>query len=211
MKNTLLDELRRIESIKGQTGKGKRGLTAPTSRRKVLAEALGVAPVGKWVHFRLTSLGAYCLGLSTDYKPTPLAVKPILRVLANLELVVTGKLTTADTLMLDTFAVKQSNAVWQLEQSKILEAIASGRNLKDWQAFLAARSHDPLPQPVQQFLRDLENRASSLQDLGAARLIRCAACPRRPDRQRLPHQALLFPGRPPRQHHQRTSPVSRRT
>jgi Helicase conserved C-terminal domain len=265
MKNTLLDELRRIESIKGQTGKGQRGLTAPASRRKILAQALGVAPVGKWIdltdfwnymiasgtdfeisrspqylsnpsvgslehapwmilqaryglcllfeyaatlgmidvayihpadmvlihnrdyessailsrydgllHFRLTPLGAYCLGLSADYKPTPLAVKPILRVLANLELVVTGKLTPADALMLDTFAVKQSDVVWQLEQQKILEAIASGRNLKDWQAFLTARSHDPLPQPVQQFLRDLDNRANSLQDLGTARLIRCA-------------------------------------
>ena len=266
MKNTLLDELRRIESIKGQTGKGKRGLTAPASRRKILAEALGIAPIGQWVavsdfwnymiasgtdfeitrsphylsnpsigaldhapwmvlqaryglcllfeyaatlgiidvayihpadmvlihdheyeyersaflsrydgllHFRLTSLGAYCLGLSADYKPIALTVQPILQVSEELELVVTGKLTTADALMLDTFAVKQSDAVWQFEQEKLLEAIDSGRNVRDWQTFLTARSQGPLPRSVQQFIRSVEGRANRLQDLGMARLIRC--------------------------------------
>jgi Helicase conserved C-terminal domain len=265
MKNTLLDELRRIESIKGQTGKGKRGLTAPASRRKVLAEVLSVAPVGQWVavsdfwnymiasgtdfevsrtpqnlsnpsigilehapwmvlqaryglcllfeyaatlgmidvayvhpadivlihnheydsslvlsrydglmNFRLTPLGAYCLGLSTDYKPIALMVQSILQVSEDLEIVVTGKLTTADALMLDTFAVRQANTVWQFEQQKMLEAIASGRNVRDWEAFLTARSHGALPRSVQQFLRSSESRANRLQDLGTARLIRCS-------------------------------------
>jgi hypothetical protein len=264
IKTTLLDELRRIESIKGQTGKGKRGLTAPASRRKVLAEALSIAPIGQWVavsdfwnymiasgtdfevsrspqhlsnpsigvlehapwmvlqaryglcllfeyaatlglidvayihpadivlihnreyessaflsrydgllHFRLTTLGAYCLGLSTDYKPIAPTVQPILQVLDNLELVVTGKLTTADTVMLKTFAVKQSDTVWQFEEQKILEAIASGCNIQDWLTFLTARSQTTLPRSVQPFLRNLESRANPIQDLGMARLIRC--------------------------------------
>jgi hypothetical protein len=264
IKNTLLDELRRIETIKGQTGKGKRGLTAPASRRKVLAEALGVAPIGQWVavgdfwnymiasgtdfevsrspqnlsnptigplddapwlvlqaryglcllfeyaatlgiidvayihpadivlihnpeygrsaflsrydglmHFRLTPLGAYCLGVSPDYNPIAPTVQPVLQVLDNLELVITGKLTTADTLMLETFAVKQSNTVWQFEQQKILDAIASGGKIRDWLAFLTDRSETSLPRSIQPFLRNLESRVNRLQDLGIARLIRC--------------------------------------
>ena len=75
--------------------------------------------------------------------------------------------------MLDTFAVKQSDAVWQFEQKKLLEAIDSGRNVRDWQTFLTARSQGPLPRSVQQFIRSVEGRANRLQDLGMARLIRC--------------------------------------
>jgi hypothetical protein len=45
----LLDELSRIDVIKGQTGKGKRGLTAVAGRREVIADALAECPVGRWV------------------------------------------------------------------------------------------------------------------------------------------------------------------
>ncbi len=45
----LLDELSRIDVIKGQTGKGKRGLTAVASRREVIADAVAECPVGGWV------------------------------------------------------------------------------------------------------------------------------------------------------------------
>jgi hypothetical protein len=49
LKTRLLDELRRIDVIKGQTGKGARGLTALTGRRAVIADALKECPVGRWV------------------------------------------------------------------------------------------------------------------------------------------------------------------
>ena len=39
---TMLDELSRIECVKGQTGKGKRGLTAMSSRRDAIADTLVV-------------------------------------------------------------------------------------------------------------------------------------------------------------------------
>ncbi len=51
LKTTVLDELRRIDSIKGQTGKGKRGLTALSGRRTQIAEALKQCPVGQWVEY----------------------------------------------------------------------------------------------------------------------------------------------------------------
>ena len=67
-----------------------------------------------------------------------------------------------------------SDAVWQLEQSKLLDAIAQGRNVDELQSFLSANSGEALPQPVAQFLADLRTRTTSLQALGSARLIRCA-------------------------------------
>jgi hypothetical protein len=45
----LLDELSRVDVIKGQAGKGKRGLTAVAGRREAIADALAERPVGRWV------------------------------------------------------------------------------------------------------------------------------------------------------------------
>ncbi len=49
LKTKILDELRRIEVIKGQTGVGRHTLTNAEGRRRVIADALSHCPVGKWV------------------------------------------------------------------------------------------------------------------------------------------------------------------
>jgi hypothetical protein len=46
---TLLDELSRIDAIKGQRGRGRCGLTAVAGRRAAIAAALSECPVGQWV------------------------------------------------------------------------------------------------------------------------------------------------------------------
>lgn len=46
--------------------------------------------------------------------------------------------------------------------------------MDELRAFLTANSSEALPQPVMQFLADLQTRTTSLQDIGPARLIRCA-------------------------------------
>lgn len=51
LKTTLLDELRRIDAIKGQTGKAKRSLTAVSGRRAAITDALQLCPTGEWVTF----------------------------------------------------------------------------------------------------------------------------------------------------------------
>jgi hypothetical protein len=51
LKAKLLDEFNRIEAIKGQCGRGKRGMTATEGRRSVINEALKQCPVGAWIKF----------------------------------------------------------------------------------------------------------------------------------------------------------------
>jgi hypothetical protein len=51
LKNTTFDEFRRIDVIKGQTGKGAKGMTAVAGRREVIATALRECHVGKWIQF----------------------------------------------------------------------------------------------------------------------------------------------------------------
>jgi hypothetical protein len=265
LKTTFLDELRRIDSIKGQTGKAKRSLTAVAGRRSVIVSALKDCPIDRWVefpaflrymiaagydfqvsrnpeslsiedygslyyngwlilearyilcflfeyvatlglidvaylhpdegifvlpvdeyhegtlsrydglaYFRLTPLGAYLLGLSDRYQPAAPTSKQVLRVLPNLEVVAVSELSRADRLLLNSFLVSVSDVVWKLDQAKLLDAIAQGRTVKELQEWLTASSGEPLPQPVTQFLADLQTRTTSLQDLGSARLIRCA-------------------------------------
>ncbi|KAF0250507.1 MAG: hypothetical protein FD167_81 [bacterium] len=48
-KTKIFDEFRRIDVIKGQTGKAKRHFTAMEGRRSVIAKALTDCEVGKWV------------------------------------------------------------------------------------------------------------------------------------------------------------------
>jgi hypothetical protein len=49
MGTRLLDELSRVDVIKGQSGKGKRGLTAVAGRREPIADAIAECPIGRWV------------------------------------------------------------------------------------------------------------------------------------------------------------------
>jgi hypothetical protein len=51
LKTTLLDEFNRVNTIKGQTGKGKRAMTAAASRRAVIVEALQACPQQEWIAF----------------------------------------------------------------------------------------------------------------------------------------------------------------
>ena len=51
LKSKLLDEFRRIDEIKGQSGKGRSSFSDVDDRRAVIAEALKQIPVGAWVKF----------------------------------------------------------------------------------------------------------------------------------------------------------------
>ena len=51
VKGKQFDEFNRIGAIKGQTGKGKRSMTAAASRRAVIEQALKECPPGAWVKF----------------------------------------------------------------------------------------------------------------------------------------------------------------
>jgi len=186
----LIDEFSRIDFVKGQTGKGKHGLTAVAARREALGIALAECPTGRWIatdelpyfsrydglmYFRINALGAYCLGSSDAYEAVPVERSPVLRVLPTLEVAAVGAaLDPADVLALDAYAVRMSPRVWQLRAGKQLAASEEGRSAAEVREFLTARSVDPLPDTVPRLLEDIANRGERLQDRGLARLIECA-------------------------------------
>ena len=273
LRNSMLDEFSRVETVKGQQrGRGRHSMVAPSRRRPVIAEALEECPVGTWIdfdefsrfmqasgmefgvtrdpwdlyivdpnygslghagyhdwnilqdryllcllfeyaatlglidvaythpagarydfadlwgtdefaylsrydgleYFRLTPLGAYCLGLARDYEPavatpcTPVTVLPSLLVRTN------APLTVEERLVLETFANAEADGVWRLALDKTLTAIESGHKAEDLRAFLAARDEQPLPELVDGFLRNTERGAHALKVNGTALLIECA-------------------------------------
>jgi hypothetical protein len=267
----ILDELSRIDCVKGQTGKGKRGLTAVSSRRDAVADALAECPVGGWIssdeffrfmrasdndfavtrtawhlyigelqygslgydngervlqdrylfcllleyaatlglidvallppagarrdyhslwgtdelpffsrydglmYFRLTPLGAYCLGTATDYAPTSVEVKPVLRVLPNLEIAaIASALEQSDRLALDACAIRVTDRIWRLDAGKLLTAVEEGRPVAETRDFLAARSDAPIPGTVVRLLQEIADRSALVRDRGLGRLIECA-------------------------------------
>jgi hypothetical protein len=271
MDTTMFDELARIDCVKGQHGKGKRGLTAASSRRKAIAESLAECPAGRWIaadeflryleasghdfsvtrdawdlyisdpqygslgyegsarvleqryvlallleyaatlglldvalippagargdfrnlwgtdelpffsrydglmYFRITPLGAWCLGVESDYQPAPVEVKPVLRILPNLEIAAAGPgLEQSDRLALNAYALPVSDFVWRLEAGKLLGAIEEGRPVEELRAFLTARSGAALPDTVARLLDDVAERCTKVHDRGLARLIECA-------------------------------------
>jgi len=273
LKNTAFDEFRRIDEIKGQTGKGSRGMTAVAGRREVIATALSECPIDKWIqfrefgkymvasghlfevtrdpyelyicelgygnlgysgshdwnilqerymrcllfeyaatlglidvgyvdpgvawrdfgdlwgtddlhflsrydgliYFRLNALGAYCLGLTEKYQPTAIANSQTLRVLPNLEVVAseTG-LNISDALVLDLYAQRITDQGWRLDFERLLTAIEDGHQVAELKQVLEQNSSEALPESVQDFLNVASEKASSLRDLGEAKLIECA-------------------------------------
>jgi hypothetical protein len=124
---------------------------------------------------RLTSLGAYVLGQTDEYTPPALigdSGAPVLRVLPNLDIVVTdaARFAPNERAFLERIAAPQSENTYRLSREQLLEAANSGLDLPQIKQFLAARSGQPeeeFPQIVRVFFEDLEKRLGALREVGA--------------------------------------------
>jgi hypothetical protein len=127
------------------------------------------------LYFRLTPLGAYCLGLTDRYIPTQLTARSAISVLPSLRINVTGEpLPPEEMLLLETYAEKESESVWHLNRATTMAALENGHQIAELREFLQARDEQPLPETVEAFLREAERNAGRLRDRGPAVLVECA-------------------------------------
>ena len=266
-----VDELRRINVIRGQTGNGRRKLSQPSTRREAICEALCECPVGKWVevdrfsqymqaaghkfdvthdswtlyvaeqqygslaldgndgwnilqlryilvllmeyaatlglvdvayvppegaredyggmwgtddlsffsrydglmHFRLTGLGAYCLGKTESYTPPARVKQTVLEVMPDLTINELGELAAADRMLLEAFAEKTGERQWHLERDKALAALGEGRSVEELAQLLRATTDVELPERVLGFLGEVTRHANAFSDAEPSRLFRC--------------------------------------
>ena len=123
--------------------------------------------------FRLTPLGAYCLGVAETCEPafsptcTPVTVLPDLRVRTG------SGVSSEERLLLETFADAESDDVWRLSRDKTLTAIERGHRMEELRSFLAARNRQPLSEAIDRFLREVDFGAQALRPIGTALLIEC--------------------------------------
>jgi len=269
LKTTILDEFNRIERIKGQTGKGKRTMTAPSKRRAMIAKALTAVPANQWITFdefsrfmqaanytfeinrdlwnlyiespgygalghhrfgewhvlqarylmvflleyastlglldvayihpngarpdyrdlwgiddydalsrydglmaiRVNNLGAWCLGHTQTYTPSPFAKKIAIKILPNMDIVATETLPAGDKLFINRFAEQTADRVWHIEQARLLKLVEEGQTIAEVVKFLEARSGITLPDTVAIFFKEMVERVSQLADRGMARVI----------------------------------------
>ncbi|MDF3886328.1 hypothetical protein [Cupriavidus basilensis] len=126
------------------------------------------------VYFRLTPLGAYCLGVSEDYTPTPIQLSVRLSVSSSLQVnVVGGHLSAEESLTLDTWSIEEAGKSWRLDRQKALDAIEKGHDIAELRAFLQARDDQPLPEKVESFIKTSQKQGKALRIIGTTLLIDC--------------------------------------
>lgn len=127
------------------------------------------------LYFRLTPLGAYCLGLTDKYVPTQMTARATISVLPSLKVSVMGEsLLPEERSLLETYAEKESESIWYLDRARTMAALENGHQIAELREFLQARDDQPLPETVEGFLREAERNAGRLRDRGPAVLVECA-------------------------------------
>lgn len=126
------------------------------------------------VYFRLTPLGAYCLGLADNYTVTPLLPHVAFSVLPSLHVqVAKGRMSVEEMLLLETWAEKETEESWRLDRQKALRAIEKGHDIAELRTFLQAREEQTLPELVESFLKNAQKQGRALKIVGTALLIQC--------------------------------------
>ena len=126
------------------------------------------------VAIRINALGAYCLGIATEYSPPARTQLTCLRILPNRDIVIVRPpLPAGDALLLEMFAARSSEVVWRLDQAKALGAMENGHAIADFRSMLTERNEGALPEMVTRFLDEMEERGGKLHARGAALLIEC--------------------------------------
>ncbi|RDH46486.1 hypothetical protein [Zooshikella ganghwensis] len=126
------------------------------------------------IYFRLNSLGAYCLGLTSKYESNHIETKVKLSILPNFQITTSETLLAEQAFILETYAEKLSDQQWRLSQEKMLSAVEQGHTLSELKTFLTEGDDQPLPETVEGLIAKVEHQAQSLTLKGPAILIECA-------------------------------------
>jgi len=122
---------------------------------------------------RLNALGAYCLGHAETYEPRPQPGGPLLSILPNREVAVVGDRGEAIAALhlLEQFAVKKGDYLWQLDRRRILDTVEAGGSVADVTDFLARNATDGMPHTVEVFLADIAAKSSAFRGIEEAMVI----------------------------------------
>ena len=125
-------------------------------------------------YFRLTELGAYCLGLRSEYTPCHAQTALKLSVLPSLRVrVISGEPSPAEVLLLDTWASRIDAGDWLLDRIKALAAVEKGLDIGALQALLQAGEDQYLPESVEALVNSVRQQGRALKSVATAVLVEC--------------------------------------
>jgi hypothetical protein len=124
-------------------------------------------------YVRLNALGAYCLGLTTHYRPALEEKPPLLAVGADLGLTLLREPEPAERMVLERIAKPLSQDGWGLDPDALLKQSADADERGRVRDFLEAAADGALPEEVRRLLDTVAERSTALADVGPARMIRC--------------------------------------
>ena len=126
------------------------------------------------IRFRLTKLGAYCLGLLAEYSPKPITRQASFTVMPSMRLIVRGELSPDEESVLESFAERTAETEWQFSVIRTLKTIEAGHDVRALSVFLQKRDEQLLPDTIASFFRESVQRARAVKDRGEAKLIECS-------------------------------------
>lgn len=128
-------------------------------------------------YFRINPLGAYALEKEEKYQPSE-AQAPVgqFTIQPNLDIVISDprQFSPNDRALLERFANQESDHVFRLDRSSLLQAVEEGVSFSTIVDFLQSRNQQALPDTVRVFLEDIERNANKLTESGNALLLRCS-------------------------------------
>lgn len=124
--------------------------------------------------FRITGLGAYCLGMHAGFEPK----KPesSLKISVSEDLTIrlpSSPLLPADRLLLETWAEPIAANTWRLDPVRSRDAIERGQSIEDFEAILRNADGNPLEKKVTRFFEIVKSDATAFRSLGDATLFDC--------------------------------------
>lgn len=122
---------------------------------------------------RLTPLGAWILGKTTEYTPAKpasfLSITPELTV----KIVDPQQAAQAGS-MLERFCIQEDASTFRLDAGKAMQAVEQGMSPSEMRDFLRQGSSGELPEQVRSFLEQVEQRCSIFRIAGEASLVQCS-------------------------------------
>ena len=124
-------------------------------------------------YLRINPLGAFCLGLVTDYRPVQEVRLPLLAIGADLAMTLLREPQPNERLLLERIAKPVSGELWRLDPEAVLNHSAQADERARIRDFIESAADAALPAAVRQLLDTVGERATALVDAGPARLIQC--------------------------------------
>jgi hypothetical protein len=123
-------------------------------------------------YFRVNALGAWCLGQAG--RPARARSGGGLRVLPSLQVkAVKRRVDPHVEMMLDTWAQREGDGCWRLDQARILQAMENGLDIVAFRDFLNNQETQPLPEPIEALLQFCCRQADAVRPQEPAFIYRC--------------------------------------